>query len=455
MTATPVGLPKASERHRVTPPAGMPQYDDMPRFDVDKVRGHFPILDREVNGHRLVYLDSGNTSQKPRQVLEALREHFELHNGNVARSVHTLGTEATAAYEGARAKVATFIGATSPDEVVFTKNSTEAINLVAYSFLNASLGKGGDPHVGGADQSRFRLGPGDEIVISEMEHHSNIVPWQLLCERTGATLRWFGITDEGRLDESNVDELITERTKLVSIVLVSNILGTANATTRIHDRAREVGSLFMLDASQAVPHRPMDVVGYDVDFIAFTGHKMCAPTGIGVLWGRRELLEAMPPFLGGGSMIETVEMTGSTFAGPPMRFEAGTPPIAEAVGLGAAVDYLSAIGMGAIAWHEKELTTYALDALQTVPGLRIFGPRVPVGRAGTISFDLAGIHPHDVGQVLDAEGVQVRVGHHCARPTCVRFGVAAMTRASLYLYNTTDEIDALVRGLERVRGVFA
>jgi cysteine desulfurase / selenocysteine lyase len=281
------------------------------------------------------------------------------------------------------------------------------------------------------------------------------VPWQLLCERTGATMRWFCITDQGRLDESTLDELINERTKLVSIVLVSNILGTANATSRIRERIRQVGALFMLDASQAVPHRPMDVVGYDVDFMAFTGHKMLAPTGIGVLWGRAELLAAMPPFLGGGSMIETVEMTGSTFAAPPARFEAGTPPIAEAVGLGAAIDYLSAIGMDAIAWHEKRLTAYALEALQSVDGLRIFGPAIPVGRGGTISFELGGIHPHDVGQVLDSVGVQVRVGHHCARPTCRRFGVAAMTRMSLYLYNTQDEIDALVKGLERVRGVFA
>ena len=446
-TATPIGPTRDRERRHATPPSGMPQYDDLPRLDVGKVRADFPILDREVNGHRLVYLDSANTSQKPLPVLDAMREHFERHNANVARSVHTLGTESTQAYEGARAKVAAFIGAPSPDEVVFTKNSTEAINLVAYSFLNASLGQGGDP--------RFRLGPGDEIVISEMEHHSNIVPWQLLCERTGATLRWFGITDGGRLDESNLDELVNERTKLVSIVLVSNILGTVNATSRIRARVRDVGALFMLDASQAVPHRPMDVVDYDADFIAFTGHKMCAPTGIGVLWGRRELLAAMPPFLGGGSMIETVEMTGSTFLPPPARFEAGTPPIAEVVGLGAAVDYLSGIGMDAIAWHEKELTTYALEGLQTVPGLRIFGPRMPVGRGGTISFELPGIHPHDVGQVLDAEGVEVRVGHHCARPTCVRFGVAAMTRASFYLYTTTEEIDALVRGLDKVRGVFA
>jgi cysteine desulfurase / selenocysteine lyase len=427
-------------------PPGMPQYEDMPALDVDKIRADFPILDREVNGHTLVYLDSGNTSQKPRQVVEAMREHMERHNANVARSVHTLGTESTAAYEGARAKIAEFIGAASPHEVVFVKNSTEAINLVAYAMLAASLTKGADP--------RFALGPGDEIVISEMEHHSNIVPWQLLCERTGATLRWFGITDEGRLDESSVDTLINERTKLVSIVQLSNILGTANATNRIRTRCREVGALFMLDASQAVPHRPVDVTDLDVDFLAFTGHKMLGPTGIGVLYGRYELLAALPPFLGGGSMIETVRMEGSTFLPPPARFEAGTPPIVEAVGLGAAVDYLNTVGMEAIAWHEKQLTTYALEALATVPGLRLFGPRTPIGRGGTLSFDLAGIHPHDVGQVLDAEGVQVRVGHHCARPVCARFGVAAMTRASLYLYNTTDEIDALVRALEKVRGVF-
>ncbi|WP_326556965.1 cysteine desulfurase [Micromonospora sp. NBC_01796] len=427
-------------------PPGMPQYDDVPRFDVSKVRADFPILDRQVNGHPLVYLDSANTSQKPRQVLDVLREHYERHNGNVSRSVHTLGTEATEAYEGARAKVAAFINAPSRDEVVFTKNSTEAINLVAYAFSNASVGTHGDP--------RFRLGPGDEVVISEMEHHSNIVPWQLLCERTGATLRWFPLTEGGRLDESGVDDLINERTKLVSLVHVSNILGTVNATARITARVREVGALLMLDCSQSVPHIPVDVVDLDVDFIAFTGHKMCAPTGIGVLWGRAELLAAMPPFLGGGSMIETVSMGGSTFAPPPARFEAGTPPIAEAVALGAAVDYLTGIGMRAIQWHEKEITAYALDALGTVPGLRIFGPVVPIGRGGTISFALDGVHPHDVGQVLDDQGVQVRVGHHCARPVCVRYGVPATTRASFYLYTTTAEIDSMVAALEQVRKVF-
>ena len=422
------------------------RHSDVPRYDVDRVRADFPILDREVNGRRLVYLDSANTSQKPRQVLDALREHYERHNANVSRSVHTLGTEATQAYEAARAKVAGFINAPSADEVVFTKNSTEAINLVAYAFSNATASGTGDP--------RFRLGPGDEIVISEMEHHSNIVPWQLLCERTGATLRWFRVTDAGRLDESNLEELVTERTKLVSLVHMSNILGTINDPARVAARAREVGALLLLDCSQSVPHLPVDVVALDADFIVFTGHKMCGPTGIGVLWGRSELLAAMPPVLGGGSMIETVTLERSTFAPPPARFEAGTPPIAQAVGLGAAVDYLSSLGMPAIHRHEQELTGYALDALATVPGLRIFGPTTPVGRGGTISFALEGVHPHDVGQVLDAEGVQVRVGHHCARPVCLRFGVPAMTRASFYLYTTRDEVDALVRALEQVRKVF-
>jgi cysteine desulfurase / selenocysteine lyase len=416
-------------------PTGMPQYEDVPQLDVAKVRADFPILARTVNGHPLVYLDSANTSQKPRQVLDAMREHYEWHNANVARSVHTLGTESTTAYEGARAKVAAFIGAASPDEVVFTKNSTEAINLVAHAYGQ-------------------RLRPGDEIVISEMEHHSNIVPWQLLCERTGAVLRWFRVTDAGRLDLSDLDELVNERTKLVSYVHMSNILGTVNPTGAITARAHEVGAKVLLDCSQSVPHLPVDVADLGADFIAFTGHKMLGPTGIGVLWGRYDLLDAMPPFLGGGSMIETVTLEKTTYAAVPARFEAGTPPIVQAVGLGAAVDYLSALGMPAVAWHEKELVAYALDALSTLDGLRIIGPETPVGRGGTISFDLTGIHPHDVGQVLDSLGVQVRVGHHCARPVCVRFGVPATTRVSFYVYTTTDEVDALVRGLEQVRKVF-
>jgi cysteine desulfurase/selenocysteine lyase len=406
-------------------------------FDVARVRKDFPIFEREVNGHPLVYLDSANTSQKPVQVLDVMRAHQEKHNGNVSRSVHTMGTESTEMYEAARAKIASFIGAGSPDEVIFTKNSTEAINLVAHS----------------AGQF-LKLGPGDEIVISEMEHHSNLVPWQLLCERTGATLRWFGITDEGRLDESQLDELVNERTKLVSVAHMSNVLGTINDPARLVARARQVGALVMLDASQSVPHFPVDVRALGVDFIAFTGHKMLGPTGIGVLWGRFDLLAQMPPFLAGGSMIETVTMAGTTFAAPPARFEAGTPPITEAIGLGAAVDYLTGLGMENIHRHEQEITAYALEQLSAVPGVRIYGPAKPEGRGGTVSFGVDGVHPHDVGQILDALGVEVRVGHHCARPVCVRFAVPAMTRASFYLYTTTEEIDALARGLDQVRKVF-
>jgi cysteine desulfurase/selenocysteine lyase len=351
-----------------------------------------------------------------------MRVHNERHNGNVSRSVHTLGTEATTAYEEARAKIAAFVNAGTPDEIVFTKNSTEALNLIAHS----------------AGQM-LALKPGDEIVISEMEHHSNIVPWQLLCERTGATLRWFGITDDGRIDESALDELVNERTRLVSVVHMSNTLGTINDVSRIVARARQVGALVALDCSQSVPHLPVDVRGLGVDFIAFTGHKMLGPTGIGVLWGRFELLAKMPPFLGGGSMIETVTMAGTTYAAPPARFEAGTPPITEAIGLGAAVDYLSGLGMEAIHQHEQDITAYALKTLGDVSGLRVFGPATPEGRGGTLSFAVEGVHPHDVGQILDDLGVEVRVGHHCARPVCARFGVAAMTRASFYLYTTTDE----------------
>ncbi|WP_433614568.1 cysteine desulfurase [Dactylosporangium sp. CA-139114] len=415
----------------------------MTALDVESVRKDFPILDRTVNGKPLVYLDSGNTSQKPRQVIDAIREHYERHNANVARSVHTLGTEATEAFEGARARIAGFVGAPSAAEIVFTKNSTEAINLVAHAFTSNA----GDP--------RLRLGPGDEIVVTEMEHHSNIVPWQLLAQRTGATLRWFGLTDEGRLDLSTIDELINERTKLVSVVHYSNILGTINPVELLIAKAHAAGALVLLDGSQSVPHVPVDVAALGADFVAFTGHKMLGPTGIGALWGRFELLDAMPPFLGGGSMIETVSMTGTTFMPPPARFEAGTPPIAQAVGLGAAVDYLTGVGMDNVVAHEKALTARALEALGSLPYVRIIGPASTEDRGATISFTVEGVHPHDVGQILDDEGVQVRVGHHCARPTCVRFGVPATTRASFYLYTTDDEIDALVRGVERVWKVFA
>jgi cysteine desulfurase / selenocysteine lyase len=413
-------------------------------LDVEQVRKDFPILDRRLAGDRpLVYLDSANTSQKPRAVLDALADHYERHNANVARAVHQLGEEATAAYENARTKVAAFIGAPRRDEIVFTKNASEALNLVANTLAS---GLAADP--------RYRLGPGDEVVITEMEHHSNIVPWQLACQRTGARLRWFGLTDEGRLDISNLDELVTERSKIVSIVHQSNILGTVNSVSPIVTRARKMGALVMLDCSQSVPHKPVDVTDLGVDLIAFTGHKMCGPTGIGVLWGRSEVLESLPPFLGGGEMIETVDMTGSTFAPIPHKFEAGTPPIAQAVGLGAAIDYLSALGMENVAAHEHALTTYALHRLGEIEGVRFIGPRLPISRGGTVSFTLDGVHPHDVGQLLDEHGVAVRVGHHCARPVCVRYGIPATTRASFYLYTTQSEIDALADGVEHAKRFF-
>jgi cysteine desulfurase/selenocysteine lyase len=414
-------------------------------IDVEAVRKDFPILGREVHGQPLVYLDSANTSQKPQVVLDTLTEFYAQHNANVARAVHTLGSEATHAFENARDKVAAFINAPSRDEVVFTKNSSEALNLVAYSISNASTTPGAE---------RFRIGPGDEIVVTEMEHHSNIVPWQLLAQRTGATFRWLPIDDDGRLVDSAIDEVINERTRVVAFVHQSNALGTINPVWRIVARAREVGALTVLDASQSAPHLPLDVQALGVDFVAFTGHKLYGPTGVGVLWGRYDLLAEMPPFLGGGEMIETVDMTGTTFAAPPHRFEAGTPMIAQAVGLGAAIDYVTALGMENVQAHERELVGYALDGLATVDGLRIIGPAVPVDRGATISFTLPRIHPHDVAQLLDEQGIAVRAGHHCARPVCVRYGIPATTRASFGVYTTTDEIDALVRGIQQVREVF-
>ena len=414
-------------------------------IDVEAVRKDFPILGREVHGRPLVYLDSANTSQKPQVVLDTLTEFYAQHNANVARAVHTLGSEATHAFENARDTVAAFINAPSRDEVVFTKNSSEALNLVAYSISNASTTPGAE---------RFRIGPGDEIVVTEMEHHSNIVPWQLLAQRTGATFRWLPIDDDGRLVDSAIDEVINERTRVVAFVHQSNALGTINPVWRIVARAREVGALTVLDASQSAPHLPLDVQALGVDFVAFTGHKLYGPTGVGVLWGRYDLLAEMPPFLGGGEMIETVDMTGTTFAAPPHRFEAGTPMIAQAVGLGAAIDYVTALGMENVQAHERELVGYALDGLATVDGLRIIGPAVPVDRGATISFTLPRIHPHDVAQLLDEQGIAVRAGHHCARPVCVRYGIPATTRASFGVYTTTDEIDALVRGIQQVREVF-
>lgn len=407
-------------------------------YDLDSIRSDFPILQRRAGEWPLVYLDSANTSQKPRQVVDAIAEHYLQHNANVARAMHLLGAEATEAFEGARAKVATFIGATRPEEIVFTKNASEALNLAA-----TTLGAG--------------LGPGDEVVISVMEHHSNIVPWQLMCQRTGATLRWFDVTDDGRLDLAAAAEqnLINERTRIVSLTWVSNVLGTRNPIAQVAQQAHAVGAVMVVDASQGVPHQATDVVALGADLFAFTAHKMCGPTGLGVLWGRYDLLAALPPFLGGGEMIEVVEMTHSTYAAPPHRFEAGTPPIAQAVGLAAAIDYLNAIGMDRIEAREHHITGYALEKLTAIDGLTILGPTDNVDRGGAISFNLKGVHPHDVMQVLDSRGVAIRGGHHCARPLHKRLGHQSSTRASSYLYTTEAEIDALADALVFTRDYFA
>ena len=415
----------------------------LPQLEI--VRKDFPILDRTLaGGVPLVYLDSANTSQKPQVVIDTMVDHLERHNANISRAMHQLGAESTEAFEGARDKVAAFIGAPSRDEVIFTKNASEALNLVAHSLTWAT-----DEHA---------VGKGDEVVITEMEHHSNIVPWQLLTQRTGATLRWFGLTDEGHLDLSNIDELITERTKVVSFTWVSNMLGTINPVAELTRRAHEVGAIVVVDASQAAPQMPLDLAAMPVsdrpDLIAFTGHKVVGPTGIGVLWGRGDLLSQLPPFLGGGEMIETVRMESSTYAPIPHRFEAGTPPIIEAIGLGAAVEYLGDLGMDAVRDHEHAITAYALDGLATIPGLRVMGPLDPAERGGAISFELADVHPHDIAQVLDSRGVAVRAGHHCAKPAHARFGVQSSTRMSGYLYTTPAEIDAMVEALEYTRSYF-
>jgi cysteine desulfurase/selenocysteine lyase len=407
-------------------------------YDVTAVRRDFAILSREVNGRPLVYLDNASSTHKPRQVLDAERAFLEQHYSNVHRGVHTLSQEATDAYEQARTTVASFIGARH-DDVVFTKNVTEAINLVAYSLGNAPAG------------SRFHLGPGDEICVTEMEHHSNLVPWQLLAQRTGATLRWLALTDEGRLDLTELDAVVNERTRILAFTHQSNLLGTVNPVEVLVRRAHEVGALVLLDAAQSVPHFPVDVTALGVDFLAFTGHKLLGPTGVGVLWGRGELLAEMPPFMGGGSMIEVVEMASSTYAPPPERFEAGTPVISQAIGLAAACDYLSAVGLDKVAAHEAALTARLLEGLRRIDGVRVIGPDSTEMRGSAVSFVIDGVHPHDVGQTLDEVGVAVRVGHHCAAPVCRRYAVPATARASSYLYNTPGEIDALLDGIEHVQ----
>ncbi|WP_026410926.1 cysteine desulfurase [Actinomadura oligospora] len=412
----------------------------------EEIKKDFPLLQRTVRGgNPLIYLDSGATSQKPVQVLDAEREFYEKRNAAVHRGAHLLAEEATDAFESAREKIARFVGAV-PGEIVFTKNATEAINLVAYAMSNAATF--------GPEADRFKVGPGDEVLVTEMEHHANLVPWQQLCQRTGATLRWFGITDEGRLDLSELDSLVNERTKLVALTHQSNVLGTVPPVELIAARARQVGALVVLDAAQSVPHMPVDVASLGADFLVFSGHKMLGPTGIGVLWGRSELLEAMPPFITGGSMIETVTMEGTTFMPPPQRFEAGSPNVAQAVALGAAVDYLSDLGMANVHAHEVTLTGYALERLGEIAGVRVIGPGTTEARGGAVSFTVEEIHPHDVGQVLDELGVEVRVGHHCAKPICRRFGIPATTRASFYVHNTLADVDALADGVRQAQKFF-
>lgn len=407
-------------------------------LDVTRIREDFPILGRTVrDGKPLVYLDSGATSQRPVQVLDAEREFLTTCNAAVHRGAHQLAEEATDAYEGARAAIASFVGVDS-DELVFTKNATESLNLVAYVF--------------GDDRFDKVVGPGDEIVVTELEHHANLVPWQELARRTGATLRWYGITDDGRIDLDSLE--LTDKVKVVAFTHQSNVTGAISPVAELVRRARAVGAVTVLDACQSVPHLAVDFRSLDVDFAAFSGHKMLGPSGVGVLYGRRELLASMPPFITGGSMIETVTMEVSTYAPPPQRFEAGVPMTSQVVGLGAAVKYLESIGMDAVAAHEHLLVTAAVEGLAGIDGVRIVGPTDGIDRGSAVSFLVDGIHAHDLGQVLDDDGVAVRVGHHCAWPMHQRFGIAATARASFAVYNTLDEVDALIAGIRRAQDFF-
>ena len=407
-----------------------------------EVRKDFPIFTRTIrDGKRLVYLDSGATAQKPQSVIDAEVDFYRLHNAAAHRGAHQLAEEATDLFEGARAKVAAFIGA-SAQEVVFTKSATESLNLIAYAMGNAPIG------------NRFHLSAGDEIVVSQMEHHANLIPWQQLAARTGAILRWFDVTPEGRLDLLQIPQLITAKTKVVALTHQSNVLGTINPLAEIVVAAHAVGAFVVLDACQSVPHMKVDVAELDVDFLAFSGHKTVGPTGVGIMWGRSALLEELPPFLTGGSMIADVSMTTATWAPAPAKFEAGVPNMAQAVGLGAAADYLSAIGMDVIAQHEHMLTEDLLGKLLNIKEVAVVGPLTMESRGGALSFTVAGIHPHDLGQFLDSQGIAVRTGHHCAWPLTRSLGVPATTRASLYLYNTIEDNDALIDGVEAAMRYF-
>jgi cysteine desulfurase / selenocysteine lyase len=419
------GATQASEARRHAPAP----------FDLTAVRSEFPILHHPVRGRPLVYLDNAATTQKPRAVLDAIRRYYEEENANVHRGVHLLSEKATRAFEEARVKLARFIGAVDPREVIFTRGTTESVNLVAQTF------------------GRSRVAAGDEVLITEMEHHSNIVPWQLLCQEKGARLRVAPVTDAGDLDLDGLERLLGPRTRILAVTQVSNALGTVNPIPEIVARAHARGVPVLVDGAQGMPHLGFDVSASGADFYAFSGHKMYGPTGIGALWGRREHLDAMPPWQGGGDMIETVTFERTTYNALPYKFEAGTPNISGAVGLGAAVDWINAVGLAAIAAHEHALLEYAVEALREVPELRFFG--TPRRRAGAVSFLLGEVHPHDMATILDRNGIAVRAGHHCAQPLMRRFGVAATARASFAAYNTTGDVDALVRGLHAVREVFA
>lgn len=405
-------------------------------FDVNKIRNDFPILQRQLpSGRPLVYLDSTATSQKPLAVIEAMNEFYRRANANIHRGVHTLAEESTQMYEQARVRVARFINAPSAHQVIYTRNTTESINLVAYTWARANLKAG------------------DLVILTEMEHHSNLVPWQILQAERGIELDFIPVTDMGLLDLDTYRVLLTRNPKLVSFAHMSNVLGTINPAAEIIRMAHEAGAITLLDAAQSVPHLRVDVQALDADFLAFSAHKMCGPTGIGVLYGKLELLEAMPPFLGGGDMIREVHLRSFRPNSLPYKFEAGTPAIAEAVGLGAAVDYLSALDMDAIAAHEHVITEYALERLEEIPGVQVFGPGAQ-HKGGVAAFTLEGVHPHDVAQILDQEGIAVRAGHHCAQPLHEKFGLPATSRASFYLYNTKEEVDLLVNGIYKVKQLF-
>lgn len=414
----------------------MASIDTTSAFDVDDIRAEFPVLGREIRpGVRLIYLDSAATSQKPQRVIDAERHVYEQYNANIHRGIHHLAEEATAAYEAARDRIQAFIGAASRREIIFTRNTTESINLVAQSW------------------GRANLKSGDTIILTEMEHHSNLVPWQMLASEIGFTIRFVPVDEQGLLDQESYRQFLDQNPKLVGLAHMSNMLGTINPVAEMASRAHQVGALVLLDAAQSVPHMPVDVQALDADFVAFSAHKMCGPTGIGILYGKEALLEAMPPFMGGGDMIRRVSLDTFSTNDLPYKFEAGTPAIAQAVGFGEAVAFLGSIGMQAIHAHEQSLTAYALERLEEVPFVKVYGPSVE-RKGGVMSFTFKDVHPHDIAQILDRNGIAVRAGHHCAMPIHEKYQIPASTRASFYLYNQKHEIDRMIEGLYEVREIF-